>query len=59
VKLQDRISARLTVDRNIISKIIVRFPANSIVGLYNIWLQRSLKLQVVYLKVKLKMHTIA
>jgi hypothetical protein len=38
MKLQDRISACLTVDRNIISKIIVRFPANSILLLYNNWL---------------------
>jgi len=59
MKLQGRISACLTVDRNIISKIIVRFPANSIMELYNIWLQRYLKLQVVYLKPNLKMHTIA
>ena len=46
MKLQGRISACLTVDRNIISKIIVLFPANSIMELYNIWLQRHLKLQV-------------
>ena len=59
MKLQGRISACLTVDSNIISKIIVRFPANSIMELYNIWLQRHLKLQVVYLKLNLKMHTIA
>jgi len=41
--LQGRISARQTVDRNIISKIIARFPANSLMELYNIWLQRHLK----------------
>ena len=45
MKLQDRISACLTVDRNFINKIIVRFPANSIMELYNFWLQRYLKLQ--------------
>jgi hypothetical protein len=59
MKLQGRISACLTVDRNIISKIIFRFPPNSIYEIYNTWLQRHLKLQSVYLKLKLKMHAIA
>ena len=53
MKLQGRISACLTGDRNIISKIIVRFPANSIMELYNILLQRYLNLQVVYLKLNM------
>jgi len=44
MKLRGRISACLTVYKNIISKIIVRFPANCIMELYNIWLQRHLKL---------------
>jgi len=59
MKLQGRISACLTVDRNIISKIIFCFPPNSILELYNSWLQRHLELQVVYLKLNLKMHAIA
>lgn len=59
MKLQGRISACLTVDRNIISKIIFSFPAYSILELYNTWLQRHLELQVVYLKQNLKMHAIA
>jgi len=59
MKLQGRILACLTVDRNIISKIIFLFPADSIMEPYNIWLQRHLELQVVYLKLKLKMHAIA
>jgi hypothetical protein len=58
MKLQDRISARLTVDRNIINKIIVRFTVSSIMLLYNIRLQRQLKLQDVCLKLILKMHAI-
>ena len=59
MKLQGRISACLKVNRNIISKITVRFPANSLLELYNIWLQRHLELQVVYLKLNLKTHAIA
>jgi len=59
IKLQGHISAYLTVDRNIISKIIFRFPENSILELCNIWLQRHLKLQAIYLKLKFKMHAIA
>jgi len=59
MKIQGRISSGLTVDRNIISKIIFPFPAYSILELYNTWLQGHLKLQVVCLKLKLKMHAIA
>jgi hypothetical protein len=51
--LQGRISARQTVDRNIISKIIARFPANPFMELCIIWLERHLKLQVDYLKLNL------
>ena len=57
--LQGRISARQTVDRNIISKIIALFPLNSLMVLYNIWLERHLKLQVDYLKLNLKRQVIA
>ena len=59
MKLQGRISACLTVDRNIISKIIFLFPANPILELYNTWLQRHLEQQVVYLEPNSKMHAIA
>ena len=59
IKLQGRISSCLAVDRNIISKIIFRFPENSNLELYNTWLERHLKLQAIYLKLKLKMHAIA
>jgi len=59
MKLQGRISACLTVDRNIISKIIFRSPANSILELYNTWLQRHIELHVLYLKLNSKMHAIA